>query len=144
MEKQKHHTRHIKHGHTNVFWKTSTRPCKKKKFSFILAHIFIIMSKTMLLPTIFTANTFKKPPFFLKRDALKLCDFIKSHVKYGDKNQIMYRIDHGKIKPSKNLADQLVSMLKGNEEFVMIDDQKVVYETAIKYAIESSEQIKMY
>ena len=56
----------------------------------------------------------------------------------------MYRIDHGKIKPSKNLADQLVSMLQGNEEFVMIDDQKVVYETAIKYAKESSQKTKMY
>ena len=63
---------------------------------------------------------------------IKLQEFIKANVKYGDKNQIMYRIDHGKIKPSKNLADHLVSMLQGNEEFVMIDDQKVVYETAIK------------
>ncbi len=76
----------------------------------------------------------QKAPVFLKSDALKLRDFIKTFVKYGDENQLMYRIDHGKIKPSKNLADQLVSMLKGNEEFIMIDDQKVVYETAIKLA----------
>ena len=86
----------------------------------------------------FYSEYIQKAPVFLKRDALKLCDFIKSHVKYGDKNQIMYRIEHGKIKPSKNLADQLVLMLKGKEEFIMIDDQKVVYETAIKYAVESS------
>lgn len=71
-------------------------------------------------------------PVFLKSDAVKLQEFIKTHVKYGDKDQIMYRIDHGKIRPSKNLADQLSSMLKGNNEFVMIDDQKVVYETALK------------
>lgn len=76
----------------------------------------------------------QKAPVFLKSDALKLRDFIKTFVKYGDENQLMYRIDHGKIKPSKNLADQLVSMLKGNEEFVMIDDQKVVFETATKLA----------
>ena len=79
----------------------------------------------------FYSDYIQKAPLFLKTDALKLRDFIKANVKYGDKNQIMYRIDHGKIKPSKNLADQLVSMLKGNEEFVMIDDQKIVYETAI-------------
>jgi len=77
-------------------------------------------------------------PVFLKPDALKLREFIKANVKYGDKNQIMYRIDHGKIKPSKNLADQLASMLKGNQEFVLVDDQKVVYETAIKLAEKSS------
>ena len=77
------------------------------------------------------AEYIDKAPLFLKDDATKLRDFIKLHVKHGDKNRLMYRIDHGKIKPSKALADQLGSMLRGNQEFVMIDDQKVVYETAL-------------
>jgi len=81
-------------------------------------------------------------PLFLKQDALKLQQFIKEKIKYGDIGQIMYRIDHGKIKPSKNLADQLLSMLKGNDEFVMIDDQKIVFETAIKMVKSSSEKRK--
>jgi hypothetical protein len=80
----------------------------------------------------------QKAPLFLKPDAIKLQDFIKSHVRHGDKDQIMYRIDHGKIRPSKGLADQLASMLRGNEEFVMIDDQKVIYETALQLARKSS------
>ena len=42
----------------------------------------------------------------------------------------MFEIDGGRIRPSKNLADNLSSMLKGNDEFIMIDDQKVVYENA--------------
>jgi len=73
----------------------------------------------------------KKAPVFLKGDAVKLRDFIKQFVKYGDTNRIMYRIEHGKIRPSKMLADSIVSMLKENPEFLMIDDQKVVYETAL-------------
>lgn len=81
-------------------------------------------------------------PVFLKPDALKLREFIKKYIKHGDNNQLMYRIDHGKIKPSKNLADQLSAMLQGKPEFVMIDDQKVVYETALKLAAESSEKRK--
>ncbi len=72
-----------------------------------------------------------KAPVFLKGDAGKLRDFIKQYVKYGDKTKILYRIEQGKIRPSKMLADSMVSMLKGNAEFVMIDDQKVVYETAL-------------
>lgn len=80
----------------------------------------------------------EKAPVFLKSDAVKLQNFIKAHVKYGDKDQIMYRIDHGKIKPSKNLADHLASMLKGNSEFVMVDDQKVVFETAIRNVLRSA------
>lgn len=77
----------------------------------------------------------EEAPVFLKCDAVKLQNFIKTHVKYGDRDQIMYRIDHGKIKPSKNLADHLASMLKGNIEFVMVDDQKVIFETAIMGAM---------
>ena len=84
----------------------------------------------------------EKAPLFLKTDAIKLRDFIKKHVKRGDKTKIMYRIDHGKIRPSKGLADQLSSMLQGNEEFVMIDDQKVVYETALQLARSSSDTNK--
>ena len=90
----------------------------------------------------FYSEYINSAPVFLKNDALKLRDFIKTHVKYGDKSQIMYRIDHGKIKPSKNLADQLSSMLQGNEEFVLIDDQKVAYETALKLSQESSDEMK--
>lgn len=79
----------------------------------------------------FYAEHTKKAPAFLKQDAKKLGDFIKQYVKYGDADNIMYRIDHGKIKPSKSLADKLLSLLQGNQEFLMIDDQKIVYETAL-------------
>jgi len=83
-----------------------------------------------------------KAPAFLKNDALKLREFIKTFVKYGDKTNIMYRIEAGKIRPSKALSDSLSSMLKGNQEFVMIDDQKIVYETALSLARKSSEKNK--
>jgi hypothetical protein len=54
----------------------------------------------------------------------------------------MYRIENGEIRPSKALADSMASMLKGNQEFVMIDDQKLVFETALNLAKKSSENNK--
>lgn len=84
----------------------------------------------------------QKAPAFLKNDAAKLREFIKKFVKHGDKTNIMYRIDNGKIKPSKALSDNLASMMKGNKEFIMIDDQKVVYETALSLARKSDESNK--
>jgi hypothetical protein len=69
----------------------------------------------------------EKAPVFLKRDRLLLRDFIKRHVKVGDKSQILYRIEQGKIRPSKQLSEALASMLKGNQEFYLIDEQKLVY-----------------
>lgn len=73
----------------------------------------------------------KRAPLFLRSDALQLREFIKQFVKYGDKGKVMYEIENGKIKPSKSLADRLGKMLAGNQEFIMIDDQKVVYEKAL-------------
>jgi len=90
----------------------------------------------------FYAEYLKLAPVFLKRDRQKLADFIKQFVKYGDTKNTMWKIDNGKIRPSKALADNLASMLKGNKEFIMIDDQKIVYETALKLARESDEENK--
>jgi uncharacterized protein len=95
-----------------------------------------------IITNLFYADYIKKAPVFLKNDKNKLKEFIKKHVKYGDKKNTMFRIDEGKIKPSKSLADSLASMLKGNDNFVMIDDQKIVYETALELARKSSETNK--
>ncbi len=84
----------------------------------------------------------EKAPAFLKKDAKKLTEFIKKHVRYGDTDNIMYRIENGKIRPSKNLADKLESLLNGNQEFLMIDDQKIVYETAIALSEKSTAKNK--
>jgi len=86
----------------------------------------------------FYSDYTSKAPAFLRKDGAKLTSFIKKYVKYGDSDNVMYRIDNGRIRPSKNLADKLVSLLQGNQEFLMIDDQKVVYETAMELANSST------
>jgi len=75
-----------------------------------------------------------RAPAFLKRDADKLRRFIQQHVRKGDRNQIIYRIENGRIRPSKSLADYLSSLLQGNREFLMLDDQKLVFESALQLA----------
>jgi DUF2075 family protein len=82
----------------------------------------------------FYSEHIARAPVFLKPDALKLREFIKKYVKYGDDKDILYKIENGRIKPSKQLAESLNSMLKGNREFIMIDDQKLVFETAMAMA----------
>jgi DUF2075 family protein len=84
----------------------------------------------------FYAEHIAKAPLFLKGgdERRKLQDFIKKHVRYGDKAQTLYKVEGGRIRPSKSLADGLVGMLAQRAEFVLIDDQKLVYETAMKQA----------
>ncbi|WP_017185628.1 DUF2075 domain-containing protein [Alkalibacillus haloalkaliphilus] len=73
-------------------------------------------------------------PVYTKGDVAKLRGFIKKHIKYGDQKEVLYQIEQGRIRPSKSLQDSLTSMLQGNDEFIMIDDQKVFYETALELA----------
>lgn len=74
----------------------------------------------------------ERAPLFLKGETERnrLRAFIKRHVRFGDKTGLIYQIENGRIRPSKMLADSLVGMMKGKQEFVLIDDQKVVYEAA--------------
>jgi len=81
----------------------------------------------------------KKAPVFAKGDIPKLREFIKSFIKKGDNKEVIYSIENAEIKPSKSLQDSLTSMLEGNEEFVMIDDQKVVFEDIKALAQKSKE-----
>lgn len=83
-----------------------------------------------------------KAPIFLRPDVLKLQAFIKKFVKHGDDGALMYVIEQGKIQPSKALADSLASMLQGNKEFILIDEQKLVYETALNLAKKSTAKDK--
>ena len=90
----------------------------------------------------FYADYLEKAPAFCKGDKEKLQDFIAKYIKYGNKKNTIFRIENGEIRPSKHLAESLYSMLKGKEEFVLIDDQKIVYETALALAKKSSKTEK--
>jgi len=69
-------------------------------------------------------------PMFGHDDVLKLRNFIRKYVKTGDNKEVLYRIENGKLRPSKMLQDTLAKMLQGNKEFTMIDEQKVIFEEA--------------
>jgi DUF2075 family protein len=71
-------------------------------------------------------------PVFRRDDVQDLQRFIANHVQRGDQGKTLYRLDQGRIRPSKELADELAYLLRGNRAFVMIDDQKIAYEGALE------------
>lgn len=79
----------------------------------------------------------EEAPAFTRGEVEKLRAFIKKSIATGDKKELLYSIEHGKIKPSKSLQDSLASMLKGNKEFVMLDEQKVVFEEILSVSRKS-------
>lgn len=84
----------------------------------------------------FYAAHVARAPIFLSGDQgrTKLRAFIAAHVRSGDNGDALYKIEHGKIRPSRSLADALVGMLERADGFVLIDDQKLVYEQALRLA----------
>lgn len=74
----------------------------------------------------------EEAPAFTKRDNNRLREFIKKSIVTGDNKEVLYYVENGKIRPSKSLQNSIEKMLKGNSEFIMIDEQKVVYEDILR------------
>lgn len=87
----------------------------------------------------------KEAPIFTSSDESRLQDFITSFISKPDDSSIMERIDNGRIKPSKSLQDVLGNILKGKKEFILIDDQKKVYEEIMHhiYRLDPNKSDKM-
>lgn len=71
-------------------------------------------------------------PVFLQEDGENLSDFIARYVSKPSNKRLFDIIEHGKLKPSKSLQDTVGSILNGNDEFEMIDEQLVAYSTVLK------------
>ncbi|WP_271044242.1 DUF2075 domain-containing protein [Pseudomonas sp. VB3] len=83
-----------------------------------------------------------KAPLFLKGpdELTKLRSFLKKHIAHGDNKEVLYELSDGKIRPSKALAEALEGLMTGKPEFVLIDDQKAIFESALAAASEASDQ----
>ncbi len=82
----------------------------------------------------------EKAPLFLKGEDEKgkLRDFIREHVTQGDTSGILQEMQDSQIRPSKALAESLSKLMTGNPEFVLIDEQKTVFEGALAAARSAS------
>ncbi|MBR0396653.1 MAG: DUF2075 domain-containing protein [Eubacterium sp.] len=88
------------------------------------------------------APYYEEAPVFTKGQLASLRDFIRKIVVKGDNKEILYRIEKGKIRPSKSLQNAIASMLKGNREFIMIDEQKVAYENILRLSEQCQKDFK--
>ncbi len=83
------------------------------------------------------AEIIRESPIYFAQDTKKLQDFLYKHVGRGKGLEILYRIENGKIKPSKKLIDYVSSMFAGNKEFVLLDEQLIAYSNILYAAREA-------
>lgn len=75
-----------------------------------------------------------RAPVFVHGEIPKLREFIKEYICKGDRSEVLHILDRSKIRPSKKLQDAIGSMMKGRQEFVLLDRQRVVYEKILRLA----------
>lgn len=76
---------------------------------------------------------YDEAPFFIKNQILELRSFIKKLIcQKSNSDDLLARIDRGRCHPSKALQDCLVSLMKGHQEFVLLDDQIVIFDMCRK------------
>ncbi len=112
----------------------SLNPC-------VCMHNYVRVSNDPVDDEIY-ADYYNEAPVYTKGQLDSLRKFIKKTVVKGDKKETLYRIENGKIRPSKSLQNSISEMLKGNEEFIMIDEQKVVYEEILRLSEQCQKDYK--
>lgn len=74
----------------------------------------------------------KSAPIYFIDDYKKLQEYLKKLVGTGKGMDILYEIEHGRIRPSKALVDCVDSLYAGNDEFILLDEQVIAYSTICK------------
>ena len=92
-------------------------------------------------PTVVNASRYEEKlrdvPVFIKGQGPELRSMISANIREGTGTALLERIDAAVIRPSQQLADAVGSMLKGHEEFVLLDEQKTVLEKIVKASNDS-------
>jgi len=76
-------------------------------------------------------------PVFSKGQENDFREFICSHIVKGDSCAVIEQIEHSKIRPSKRLQDSVDRMIRGKREFIMVDEQRTVFENILDIAEKS-------
>ncbi len=77
------------------------------------------------------SKAIESAPVFLMEQGEELQEFIAKYVKNPSNRKLFDIIDHGKLKPSKALQDAVGSVMNGNKEFELVDEQVVAYSTIL-------------
>ncbi len=79
-------------------------------------------------------NALRLAPVFFHGEHDRLQKLIEGKIEKGSGTSLLERVDAAVIRPSKQLADAVGNMLQGQDEFVLLDEQKTAYETILRSA----------
>jgi len=67
-------------------------------------------------------------PVFTANDTDRLSSYLCNHLSNGDGIVVLNRIEGSRYRPSKKLMDHVSAVIKGSPQYILLDEQKVVYD----------------
>ena len=84
------------------------------------------------------ANKFKelieKHPVFTADDVDAMSVFLAKKLERGEGIDVLKRIEQSKYRPSKKLMEHVANVIKGKSEYILLDEQLVVYDKVLACA----------
>ena len=78
---------------------------------------------------------------FLANDVAQLRQFLERFVPQKSKKDVIFLIENGRLRPADELVARVSSMLNGNEEFDLVDEQNEAFQN-IKYQLFDRKNLK--
>ncbi len=95
-------------------------------------HNYLPLYKQALSADIYK-EWFTSAPFFIMDEVQQFSAFVKSFVTRKSSNgDLLFLIDHGRIKPTKALQDAFSTMVRGTPVFDLLDEQAVCFDICIR------------
>jgi uncharacterized protein len=95
-----------------------------------MAYLHNMVDGTAVRDTRYAAYL-TEAPVYIQGDFDTIRAALLEQLVAGNDADLLDTIDSSKLSPSKSLSDAVVGMLRGNAEFVLIDDQKLIFEECL-------------
>lgn len=67
-------------------------------------------------------------PLFTADDTLKFKDYLVPKLEKGEGLETLKKVEKSKYRPSKKLMDYVGNIIRGNANYILLDEQKIVYD----------------
>jgi uncharacterized protein len=95
-------------------------------------HNYNLYSEDILFSEKF-ADALLSSPLFTADDVTKLSGYLSSRLELGSGVDVLKRIEESKYRPSKKLMDHVGNVIKGIPEYILLDEQQIVYDKVFSY-----------
>ncbi len=73
-------------------------------------------------------------PLFTADDVDRMIDYLRIRLRNGQGSDVLNRVEKSKYRPCKKLMDHVGNLIKNKKEYVLLDEQLIVYDTVLTFA----------